>query len=299
MKKLISILDLSIDEIDKIFSIADIEKKLYQQYNNALEGKMLGNFFFQPSTRTQFSLQAAFMKLGGKVISCSDINQTRSGPPYFEPLDDMGHIVSSYCDIVAMRTINDMDTKLFVREMTVPFISAGSGNIEHPTQALVDLFSIKKYYKQINNNNILIIGTPRQRTINSFILGLSRYKNINVHILSQSGVYLMDEVFSKCSSINIAYYSSWEELISANILSSISIVYVDKIFNETKEYNYFIIQKDYLELMNKDVLILHPLPRTKELPKHIDVMPGAYYYRQAELGMYVRSALFLYFMNII
>ena len=120
MKKLISILDLSIDEIDKIFSIADIEKKLYQQYNNALEGKMLGNFFFQPSTRTQFSLQAAFMKLGGKVISCSDINQTRSGPPYFEPLDDMGHIVSSYCDIVAMRTINDMDTKLFVRVRRFP-----------------------------------------------------------------------------------------------------------------------------------------------------------------------------------
>ena len=299
MKKLISILDLSVEEINKIFCIADMEKNLYKQYHNALEEKMLGNFFFQPSTRTQFSLQSAFMKLGGKVLTCSDINQTRSGPPYFEPLDDMGHIISNYCDIVAMRTINNIDTELFVKEMTVPFISAGSGNIEHPTQALTDLFSIKKYHKHISNNNFLIIGTPRQRTINSFILGLSRYKNINIHILSQNGVYLMEEIASKCTSLNITYYHSWNELISNNILKTISTIYVDKIFNETRSYNDFIIQKEYLELMNKDILILHPLPRTKELPKYIDIMPGAYYYRQAELGMYVRSSLFLYFMDII
>ncbi len=299
MKKLISILDLSIEEITEIFSVAILEKDLYNQYYNALEGKMLGNFFFQPSTRTQFSLQSAFMKLGGKVLTCSDINQTRSGPPYFEPLDDMGHIVSNYCDIVAMRTINAIDTELFVKEMTVPFISAGSGNIEHPTQTLTDLFSIKKYHKHIDNNNILIIGTPRQRTINSLILGLSRYKNINIHILSQAGVYLMDDVASKCTSLNITYHHSWEELIGSDTLKTISIIYVDKIFNETRSYDDFVIEKNYLDFIGKDTLILHPLPRTKELPKYLDVMPGAYYFKQAELGMYVRSALFLYFMDVI
>lgn len=298
---LISILDIDNKDMETLFSLADKKDALFSEYSNSLDSKILASLFLQPSTRTQLSFQSAFAKLGGRFIGFSDINASRSGPPYHEPLDDMGYIVSQYSDIIVLRTINAKYTYELEQGAKIPVISAGSGNIEHPTQALTDLFTLRKIFgKSLSNLEILIIGTPRQRTINSLLLGLSRWNNIKVHILCQNGVALSDYVLQKLSStINIKYYSSANNFFMKNNVKNIDIIYMDKIFSETFEFNEFSIS--YTELcqnFRKDIVILHPLPRTKELPKSFDKHPGAIYFEQAKNGLYVRSGLFLlYFMK--
>lgn len=296
MKNLISISDISLSDMQTIFERAKLGENIFKEYYNALKDKVLASLFLQPSTRTQLSFQSAFTKLGGTYIGFSDINASRSGPPYFEPLDDMGQIVSCYCDIIVMRTINANYTFSLLEGAHVPVISAGSGNIEHPTQALTDLFTLTTYIgKDLSGLNILIIGTPRQRTINSLLIGLSNWNDITIHVLCQQGVFLSEFATEKLSdTMNIYYYHSAHNFFESGYASEINIIYMDKIFNETNEYNEFTFSENELyQNFKKDIIILHPLPRTKELPKSFDKHPGAMYFKQAQNGLFVRASLFL------
>lgn len=294
---LISILDLSKEQQLSIFNLANNEKYLFSEYSHILDDKILGTFFFQPSTRTQFSFQSAFVRLGGNYIGCSDINSTRSGPPYFESICDMGTIISNYCDIIVMRTIDDLQTAQMIQGAHVPIISAGSGNIEHPTQALTDIYTIRKYYGNLTKHEILIIGTPRQRTINSFIKGMSIWGDNNFHILCQSGIEIPAEVKCNLKESTITYYHTWNEIWEHGIAKSISIVYIDKIFNETHQRTDFIpLKNEFISHINSDTLILHPLPRTAELPYFMDSLHGANYFLQAQNGLYIRASLFLHYL---
>lgn len=301
-KNLISILDITKSQMEELFSIAKSKNKIFEENYNALSGKILASLFLQPSTRTQLSFQSAFLKLGGRTIGFSDINHSRSGPPYFEPLDDMGKIVSNYCDIIVMRTIDATYMDDFIRGTTIPVISAGSGNIEHPTQALTDLFTLTDSLgSDLSGINILIIGTPRQRTINSLLLGLSNWKNIHVHILCQNGILLMESITNKfLNKIDISYYASVDDFFDCGISREINVIYMDKIFKETYFYDEFVISQTQLyNNFTPDTLILHPLPRTKELPRYFDEYSGSKYFTQAYNGLYVRGALFLsFFTNI-
>lgn len=295
---LISILDLSCEEIESIFSVASLENEIFAKYKNALEGKVLGSLFFQPSTRTQFSLQSAFVRLGGNYIGCNDINQTRSGPPYYETLDELGTIISNYCDIIIMRTIDALQTDLLIRGTTVPVISAGSGNIEHPTQALTDIFTLKKVMGNLQNNNVLIIGTPRQRTINSFIKGMSQWAGNEFYIICQQGINVDNTIIDSCINSHIHYFDSWEAIFESGIEKNISVIYIDKIFYETHKHNRFVIEEnEFKQHFNKNVIILHPLPRTNELSKYMDILPGAQYFNQAKYGLYVRASLYLHYLD--
>lgn len=301
MINLISISDLNLEDMEEIFDLAKMRENIFKEYYNSLNDKILASLFLQPSTRTQLSFQSAFLKLGGSYIGFSDINSTRSGPPYFEPLDDMGTIVSNYCDIVVMRTIDATYMSSFLTGAKIPVISAGSGNIEHPTQALTDIFTLRTHIgKNLSGLNILIIGTPRQRTINSLILGLNKWENICIHILCQKGITLAEHVSHNINkTINIQYYSSTEKFFDSGYSSSIDVIYMDKIFKETYEYDEFIISENELySQFRNDIIILHPLPRTKELPKIFDKHPGALYFSQAQNGLYVRAALFLSYFNV-
>lgn len=294
---LISILDLSKQQQKSVFDLANHGKLLFSEYNHALDDKVLGTFFFQPSTRTQFSFQSAFVRLGGHYIGCSDINNTRSGPPYFEPICDMGTIVSNYCDIIVMRTIDDLQTTELVKGARVPIISAGSGNIEHPTQALTDLYTINKYLGTLSGHEILIIGTPRQRTINSFLKGMSIWGNNNFHILCQAGIKIPLDVQKNLGNSQVTYYHTWNSIWEHDIAHKISIIYIDKIFNETHRRTDFIpIKNDFVSHINPETLILHPLPRTAELPVFMDDFSGARYFSQAQNGLYIRAALFLKYL---
>lgn len=281
-----------------IFTNAKLENNIFSTYHKSMEGKVLASLFLQPSTRTQLSFQSAFVKLGGSYIGFSDINESRSGPPYYEPLDDMGKIVSNYCDIIVMRTINANYTNELINGSNVPIISGGSGNTEHPTQALTDLYTLTKIVgDDISNLNILIIGTPRQRTINSFLLGLTYWDNIHIHILCQEGIYISPQVLQKLDKLKINYYSSCTEFLESNKSHNIDVMYIDKIFNETNSYDEFVFTEHQLyHDFRKELIILHPLPRTKELPRIFDLHPGALYFLQAQNGLYVRASLFLYYL---
>lgn len=296
-KNLISILDITTIQQQKVFELACQEQALFKNFHNALEDKVLGSIFFQPSTRTQFSFQSAFVRLGGEYIGCADIGQTRSGPPYYEPLCDMGKIISNYCDVIVMRTIDDLQTIQLAEGTHVPLISAGSGNVEHPTQALTDLYTIKSIYGALTGYDILIIGTPRQRTINSLIKGLSAWGENHFHILCQSGVELSEKVYQNLGSSSVKYYHNWGEIFDSGIANSISIIYIDKFFYETHRHNQFVPdESEFKSHFSKGTIILHPLPRTSELPNFIDDLPGASYFKQAKNGLYVRAALFLYYL---
>lgn len=295
---LISILDLTLEEIESIFSLANLEDKIFTEYRNALDGKVLGSLFFQPSTRTQFSLQSAFVRLGGHYIGCNNIEQTRSGPPYYESVDELGAMVSNYCDLIIMRTIDAIQTDLLVQGATIPVISAGSGNIEHPTQCLTDLFTLKRVLGDLNNNKILIIGTPRQRTINSFIKGISQWNENEFYIICQQGISVDNTIIDSSVNSHIHYFNSWGDFFESGINKDISIIYIDKIFYETHKHNRFVIGEDeFKHHFNKNITILHPLPRTNELSKYMDMLPGAQYFTQAKYGLYVRAALYLHYLD--
>lgn len=294
---LISILDISTEQQLKLFEIADQGDQLFSAHRHALEDKVLGSLFFQPSTRTQFSFQSAFVRLGGQYIGCSNINETRSGAPYYEPIRDMGAVISSYCDIIVMRTIDDLQTGQLVQGTSVPLISAGSGNVEHPTQALTDLYTIRKSLGSLTNHEILIIGTPRQRTINSFIKGLAVWGENHFHILCQEGIEVSAAVQESLRTSKITYYHTWAEVWKANIANQIAVVYIDKIFNETHQSSDFIpVEQEFISHISPDAIILHPLPRTAELPYFMDSLQGASYFRQAKNGLYIRAALFLQYL---
>ena len=291
---LISITDCSINEQKNLFYIANKGEKIYKEFYHFLDDRVLGSLFFQPSTRTQFSFQSAFVRLGGNYIGCSDISQTRSGPPYYETIEDLGRIISNYCDIIVMRTIDDLQTKQLCLGACVPIISAGSGNVEHPTQALTDLFTIHKSFGELSNHNILIIGTPRQRTINSFIKGMEMWGSNNYHILCQSGIYIDETIVDNLDKSSVLYYNSWSDIIDSGICKTLSIIYIDKFFYETHFHTKYVLDEErFKNVISNDAIILHPLPRTAELPKYVDNYSGARYFEQARNGLYIRSALFL------
>lgn len=294
---LLSILNISTEKQSILFDLANHGDSLFLEYRHALDGKVLGSLFFQPSTRTQFSFQSAFVRLGGQYIGCSDIKETRSGPPYYEPICDLGAILSNYCDIIVMRTIDDVQTEQLAQGTRVPLISAGSGNVEHPTQALTDFYTISQTLGRLTGHEILIIGTPRQRTINSFIKGLSAWGENHFHILCQAGIEVPPEVVDHLQTSKITYYHSWESIWESSIADRIDILYIDKIFNETHPRTDFIpVEKDFISHISPEAIILHPLPRTAELPRFMDSLRGAYYFRQAKNGLYIRAALFLSYL---
>lgn len=209
----------------------------------------------------------------------------------------MGTILSHYCDIIVMRTIDDLQTSQMVQGACIPIISAGSGNIEHPTQALTDFYTIYKYYGALSGHEILIIGTPRQRTINSFIKGLSVWGKNNFHILCQSGIEIPEIVKNNLGESTITYYHTWDSIWEHGIAKDISIIYIDKIFNETHRSTDFIpLKEDFALHINPNTLILHPLPRTAELPYFMDDFHGACYFLQAKNGLYIRASLFLQYL---
>lgn len=293
----LSILDFQKEEQLEIFELADMGKELFKNYSHSLDGKVLASLFFQPSTRTQFSFQSAFLKLGGSIIECSNINETRSGAPYYESIGDMAKIISNYSDIVVMRTENNLQTIEMNANIEIPFISAGSGNVEHPTQALTDLYTIRQCFGSLESYDILIIGTPRQRTINSFIKGMSFWNKQNYHILCQDGVNLSQEVKNAIGDSNVTYYSSWNDIYEAGIYKNISIIYIDKFFYETNRHSLYVPNEQMFKThFSKDVIILHPLPRTQELPYFFDNLNSAKYFIQAKNGLYVRSGLFLHYL---
>ena len=298
MRHLIDPMDLSVEEIDHLLTLAQdiIDNK--EKYSEVCKGKKLATLFFEPSTRTRLSFEAAMMELGGNVLGFSSASSSSSTKG--ESVGDTVKIVSCYADIIAMRHYKEGAPMLASMKSDVPIINAGDGGHNHPTQTLADLLTIKREKGRINNMTIGFCGDLMfGRTVHSLIKAMSRYKRIKFILISPDELklpdYIRTEVIEK-NNIPYEEISSLEDAIGSLDVLYMTRVQKERFFNEAdyiRLKDTYILDKSKLALARPDLSILHPLPRVNEISVEVDDDPRACYFRQALNGKYVRMALIM------
>lgn len=292
-RDIVSIEDFSREEINYILNISHAMEPLAAKGSDMLKGKILANLFFEPSTRTRLSFEAAMLKLGGSTIGFAEaeIASVRKG----ENLADTIRTVENYADIIALRHPLEGAAKLAAEFSKVPILNAGSGAEEHPTQALMDLYTIQKEKGKIDGLKIALVGDLRYgRTVHSLAYALSLY-NIELHLISPESLRMRHEVIRATKNkITITEDTNLE-----NVIPQIDVLYVTRIqkerFPDPAEYakvkGIYRIDLKTLKNAKKDLIILHPLPRVDEIAAEVDNTPQARYFQQVWNGIVVRMAL--------
>jgi len=291
---IISIHDLSKDDLEKIYSKTnEIMEMKAEQRQEMARGKTLGYLFFEPSTRTTLSFQSAMALIGGTSFGIADA--TSSSIKKGESLADTVKIMSGYADVIVLRHSLDGASKFAAEISTKPVINAGSGTTEHPTQAILDLYTIKKELGKIDGKNIGIVGDLKYgRTVYSLLYGLSNY-DVNVHLISPESLKIRTD-FTYNLKGNLSYTES-EDL--DEYIEDLDVLYVTRIqkerFPDEEEYlkvkGSYIIDQDVVNKMKKDAILLHPLPRLDEISTDVDFTKQARYFQQAEYGKFTRAAI--------
>jgi len=291
---IISIRDLSKDDLEKIYSKTnEIMEMKAEQRQEMARGKTLGYLFFEPSTRTTLSFQSAMALIGGTSFGIADA--TSSSIKKGESLADTVKIMSGYVDVIVLRHSLDGASKFAAEISTKPVINAGSGTEAHPTQAILDLFTIKKELGKIDGKNIGIVGDLKYgRTVYSLLYGLSNY-DVNVHLISPESLKIRTD-FTYNLKGNLSYTES-EDL--DEYIEDLDVLYVTRIqkerFPDEEEYlkvkGSYIIGQDVVNKMKKDAILLHPLPRLDEISTDVDFTKQARYFQQAEYGKFTRAAI--------
>jgi aspartate carbamoyltransferase catalytic subunit len=292
-RDIISIEDFSREEITYILNNTKTMEPIATQGSDMLKGKILATLFFEPSTRTRLSFEAAMLKLGGSVIGFAEaeIASVKKG----ENLADTVRTVENYADVIALRHPLDGAAKLAAELSKVPIINGGSGSEEHPTQALIDLYTIQKEKGKIDGLKIALIGDLRYgRTVHSLAYALSLY-NIDLYLISPESLRMRCEVLRTINKkIQVTEDSNLEKVIP-----QIDVLYVTRIqkerFPDPAEYakvkGVYKINLETLNTAKKDLIILHPLPRIDEIAAEVDKTPQARYFQQVRNGVVVRMAL--------
>ena len=298
MRHLIDPMDLSVEEIDHLLTLVQdiIDNK--EKYSEVCKGKKLATLFFEPSTRTRLSFEAAMMELGGNVLGFSSASSSSSTKG--ESVGDTVKIVSCYADIIAMRHYKEGAPMLASMKSDVPIINAGDGGHNHPTQTLADLLTIKREKGRLNNMTIGFCGDLMfGRTVHSLIKAMSRYEGIKFILISPDELklpdYIRTEVIEK-NNIPYEEISSLEDAIGSLDVLYMTRVQKERFFNEAdyiRLKDTYILDKSKLALARPDLSILHPLPRVNEISVEVDDDPRACYFRQALNGKYVRMALIM------
>ena len=298
MRHLIDPMDLSVEEVDHLLVLAQdiIDNK--EKYSEVCKGKKLATLFFEPSTRTRLSFEAAMMELGGNVLGFSSASSSSSTKG--ESVGDTVKIVSCYADIIAMRHYKEGAPMLASMKSDVPIINAGDGGHNHPTQTLADLLTIKREKGRLNNMTIGFCGDLMfGRTVHSLIKAMSRYEGIKFILISPDELklpdYIRTEVIEK-NNISYEEISSLEDAIGSLDVLYMTRVQKERFFNEAdyiRLKDTYILDKSKLALARPDLSILHPLPRVNEISVEVDDDPRACYFRQALNGKYVRMALIM------
>lgn len=298
MRHLIDPIDLSVEEVDHLLVLAQdiIDNK--EKYSEVCKGKKLATLFFEPSTRTRLSFEAAMMELGGNVLGFSSASSSSSTKG--ESVGDTVKIVSCYADIIAMRHYKEGAPMLASMKSDVPIINAGDGGHNHPTQTLADLLTIKREKGRLNNMTIGFCGDLMfGRTVHSLIKAMSRYEGIKFILISPDELklpdYIRTEVIEK-NNIPYEEISSLEDAIGSLDVLYMTRVQKERFFNEAdyiRLKDTYILDKSKLALARPDLSILHPLPRVNEISVEVDDDPRACYFRQALNGKYVRMALIM------
>ncbi|MBM7871872.1 aspartate carbamoyltransferase catalytic subunit [Clostridium pascui] len=304
VRNLIDPTDFSTDEINEILVLAQDMEKNPERYSNLCSGKILAALFYEPSTRTRLSFEAAMLRLGGRIIGFSEPNSTSVSKG--ESLEDTIKIISCYSDIIAIRHPKEGSAERASLYSDVPVINAGDGANQHPTQTLTDLSTIQNLKGRLSNLTVGLCGDLKfGRTVHSLIKALSRYSNNKIILISPDELkipdYIKEEVL-KNDSMEIQEVKSLEEVID-----NLDILYMTRIqkerFDSEDEYlrlkDSYILTKEKLTNAKDDMLILHPLPRVNEIHPDIDLDKRATYFKQARYGMYVRMALISKLLGVI
>lgn len=303
MKNLIDIKDLSLDEINNLIEVAKDIINNRDKYSHKCDGKKLATLFFEPSTRTRLSFEAAMMELGGNVLGFSEASS--SSVSKGESVSDTIRVVGCYSDIIAMRHPKEGAPLVASQKSTVPIINAGDGGHNHPTQTLTDLLTIHCEKGRLDNLTIGVCGDLKfGRTVHSLITAMSRYKNIKFVLISPKELtipeYVKKEVLEK-NDIAYCETNDIEEHMEELDILYMTRVQKERFFNEAdyvRLKDYYILNKEKLTKAKEDLCIMHPLPRVNEISTDVDDDKRACYFKQAEYGKFIRMALILKMLEI-
>lgn len=294
MKHVLSAEQYDKESLEELFKLTDDIKNNPEKYSKKLDGKIVAVMFYEPSTRTRLSFETAALKLGGKVIATENASSNSSGKKG-ESLEDTIKILQGYADAIVIRHSSETMPEVASGVATVPILNAGAGKGEHPTQALLDVYTIREYRKTLDGVKIAILGDLLNgRTIHSLLKLVSLYDNVEVYGLSKECFALPQEYIDMLKSRGIEYKKcdSFDELPK-----DIDVMYHTRIQSERFEGDFgreeHIINKEVLDKFSENTIVLHPLPRNEEISEDIDNDPRALYFKQAHNGLFVRMALFV------
>lgn len=303
MRHLMSPMDLSVEELDKLLTLANDIEAHPDKYAHACDGKKLATCFYEPSTRTRLSFEAAMLNLGGSVLGfhSSDSSSATKG----ESVSDTIRVISCYADICAMRHPKEGAALVASQKSLIPVINAGDGGHQHPTQTLTDLLTIRSLKGRLDNITIGLCGDLKfGRTVHSLINAMTRYENVKFVLISPQELKIPDYVREDVLIANGIEFEEVERLEDA--MDKLDILYMTRVqrerfFNE-EDYvrlkDFYILTKEKMELAKEDMLVLHPLPRVNEIAVEVDDDPRAAYFKQAQYGVYVRMALILTLLGL-
>ena len=303
MRHLMSPLDFTVEELDEILDLADDIEANPEKYAHACDGKKLATLFYEPSTRTRLSHEAAMLNLGGSILGFSSANSSSAAKG--ESVSDTIRMISCYADICAMRHPKEGAPMVACSHSSIPVIYAGDGGHQHPTQTLTDLLTIRSLKGRLDNLTIGLCGDLKfGRTVHSLIHALVRYPNIKFVLISPEELrlpsYIRKDVLDKQ---NVPYKEvvRMEEALPELDLLYMTRVQKERFFNEddyVRMKDFYILDAKKMELAPKDMLVLHPLPRVNEISVEVDKDPRAAYFKQVQYGVYVRMALILTLLEI-
>ena len=303
MRHLMSPLDFTVEELDEILDLADDIEANPEKYAHACDGKKLATLFYEPSTRTRLSHEAAMLNLGGSILGFSSADSSSAAKG--ESVSDTIRMISCYADICAMRHPKEGAPMVACRHSSIPVINAGDGGHQHPTQTLTDLLTIRSLKGRLDNLTIGLCGDLKfGRTVHSLIHALVRYPNIKFVLISPEELrlpsYIRKDVLDKQ---NVPYKEvvRMEEALPELDLLYMTRVQKERFFNEAdyvRMKDFYILDAKKMELAPKDMLVLHPLPRVNEISVEVDKDPRAAYFKQVQYGVYVRMALILTLLEI-
>ena len=302
MRHLLSPLDMSVEELDSLFDLANDIEKNPDKYKDACRNKKIATLFYEPSTRTRLSFEAAMINLGGQVLGFSEAASSSAAKG--ESLADTIKVVSCYADICAMRHPKEGSALVAANNASIPVINAGDGGHQHPTQTLTDLLTIRSLKGKLGGFTIGLCGDLKfGRTVHSLINALLRYDDVKFILISPEELKVPDYIRDAIKEAGCDF----EEVTKLDdVMGDLDILYMTRVqrerfFNE-EDYirlkDSFILTKDKMKDAREDMLVLHPLPRVNEISVKVDKDPRAAYFKQAQYGVYVRMALILKLMEV-
>ena len=303
MRHLMSPLDFSVEELDKLLDLANDIEAHPEKYAHKCDGKKLATCFYEPSTRTRLSFEAAMLNLGGSVLGFHSADSSSASKG--ESVSDTIRVISCYAYICAMRHPKEGAPLVASEKSRIPVINAGDGGHQHPTQTLADLLTIRSIKGRLNNITIGFCGDLKfGRTVHSLINALIRYDNVRIVLISPEELKVPDYVRDDVLRANNIEFKEVEKLEDA--MGELDVLYMTRVqkerfFNE-EDYvrlkDFYILTKEKMELAKDDMIVLHPLPRVNEISVDVDDDPRACYFRQAQYAVYVRMALILTLLGL-